>query len=110
MVAKKQVLEKLSEVMDPEFGMSIVDLGFIYEVKESREKNKEGGKSSEKQTFKIKMTFTTPACPLMNEMLNEMKTKLEEFKDADFDIEVVFDPPWSMDMLSEKAKIKLGFL
>jgi metal-sulfur cluster biosynthetic enzyme len=54
------------------------------------------------------MTFTTPACPLMNQILEDVKAKLEVFKDADIEVSVVFDPLWSIDRMSERARIKLG--
>jgi metal-sulfur cluster biosynthetic enzyme len=102
MVSKEEVLAKLSEVEDPELGMSIVDLGLIYEVDVRRKK----GKGPQK-VF-IKMTFTTPACPLINEILDDVKAKLEDFKEADIQVDVVFDPLWTVERLSDRAKIKLG--
>jgi metal-sulfur cluster biosynthetic enzyme len=56
------------------------------------------------------MTFTTPACPLLNEILSEIKTKLDEFKELDIELTVVFDPLWTPERLSEHAKIKLGMI
>jgi metal-sulfur cluster biosynthetic enzyme len=104
MVSKKGILSKLSEVTDPELGMNIVDLGLIYDV----DVRKKEGKTPQKAF--IKMTFTTPACPMINEILNEIKIKLEEFKDADIEVMVVFDPLWSIERMSERAKIKLGLI
>ena len=98
MVTKKDILEKLSEVVDPELGINIVDLGLIYEVK------------IEKKNVFIKMTFTTPACPMINEILNEVRTKLDEFADLDIEVNVVFEPLWTPDRLSEQAKMKLGII
>ncbi len=103
MVTKKQILEKLSQVMDPELGVNIVELGLIYDV--DIKKKKAGGKLQE--VF-IKMTFTTPACPMINEILREVKEKLEEIEDADIELNIVFEPLWTPDRMSEKAKIKLG--
>ncbi|VVC02738.1 Iron-sulfur cluster assembly protein [Candidatus Bilamarchaeum dharawalense] len=104
MVRKQEILRKLGQVMDPELGMSIVDLGLIYDI---NVKKKKPGKLQE--VF-IKMTFTTPACPMINEMLDDVKLKLDEFKDADIEITVVFEPLWSPDRMSERAKIKLGMV
>jgi len=58
----------------------------------------------------IKITFTTPACPLMNEILGDITTRLDEFKDLDIELSVVFDPPWTPERMSERAKIKLGLI
>ncbi|MFH1785574.1 MAG: metal-sulfur cluster assembly factor [Candidatus Micrarchaeota archaeon] len=101
---KQNILGKLSEVNDPELGINIVDLGLIYSVDVKRKKK------DEQQKVFIKMTFTTPACPLINDILNEIKTKLDEFKELDIEISVVFDPPWTPDMLSSRAKIQLGMV
>ena len=101
MVTEKDVMDKLREVMDPELGISIVDLGLIYKVE-----NK--GKKDGKEQFYIEMTFTTPACPMVNYMLDDLKSKLDGIKDADFDVKVVFDPPWTPERISKEAKKKLG--
>ncbi|MEW6722604.1 MAG: metal-sulfur cluster assembly factor [Candidatus Micrarchaeota archaeon] len=104
MVSRQDILGKLSEVSDPELGMNIVDLGLIYEV-DIRPK-----KEGELQKVFIKMTFTTPACPMINEMLHDIQQKLDEIKDLDVELTVVFDPPWTPDMMTERAKIKLGII
>jgi metal-sulfur cluster biosynthetic enzyme len=101
---KQRILSKLAEVNDPELGINIVDLGLIYEVDVRKKKPKE------MQKVFIKMTFTTPACPLLNEILSEIKTKLDEFKELDIELTVVFDPLWTPERLSEHAKIKLGMI
>lgn len=104
MVSRKDVLERLREVNDPELGMNIVDLGLIYEV-DVREK-----KEGELQKVFIKMSFTTPACPMINEMLHDIQGKLDQIEGLDVELTVVFDPPWTPDMMSERAKIKLGII
>ncbi len=104
MVTKKDVLDKLATVSDPELGMNIVDLGLVYEV------DVRAPEKGEPQKVFIKMTFTTPACPMINEMLHEIQAKLDELKDLDVELTVVFDPPWTPEMMSERAKIKLGMI
>lgn len=101
MVTKEEVLKRLGEVMDPELGISIVDLGLIYKIEK---KEKKGGR----EQFYIEMTFTTPMCPLVNYMLDDLKKRLDGIKGADFDVRVVFDPPWTPERMSAKAKKKLG--
>ena len=103
-LTKKQVLEKLSAVIDPELGLNIVDLGLIYEI--TVHKKKEG----ENQKAEVRMTLTTPACPLANYLLAEVESKLGEIPGADIEVSVVFDPPWSPERMSDKAKAKLGML
>ncbi|MBI5046917.1 metal-sulfur cluster assembly factor [Candidatus Micrarchaeota archaeon] len=104
MVTKNEILEKLTSVNDPELGMNIVDLGLVYEV-DVRVK-----KENEFQKIFIKMTFTTPACPMINEMLHEIQAKLDEIKELDVELTVVFDPPWTPEMMTDRAKIKLGII
>lgn len=104
MLTKKEILAKLSEVIDPEIGINIVDMGLIYGVDVKKKKGKEPQKAY------VKMTFTTPACPLINVLMHQVKEKLEEFKDLDVEINIVFDPPWKPEMMSKKAKIKLGIV
>jgi metal-sulfur cluster biosynthetic enzyme len=104
MVKKEELMAALNEVVDPELGMGLVDLGLIYEIVISPRKK------GHAQEVKIKMTFTTPACPVMDEMIESVKSKLEAFPDTDIDLSIVFDPPWSIDRLSKKARIKLGLV
>lgn len=96
---KKIILKKLEEVLDPELQISIVDLGLIYDILE------EDGK------IKIKMTLTTIGCPLFELIEKKIKEKLKDVKGVkEVDVELTFDPPWTPDRLSEKAKAQLWFL
>lgn len=95
---KEDILQKLKTVEDPELGINIVDLGLIYEVK------------IEGKNVLVKMTFTSPACPMINEMLNEIKEKLDEFPDLEIELVVVFDPLWDPDMMSKAAKMRMGLI
>jgi len=104
MVTKTDIIDKLKEVNDPELGISIVDMGLVYEVKVKEDKSKK------RWYAEIKITFTTPACPMMNYMLEQIKQKLEEIENFDAELIVIFDPPWSPDRMSKEAKIKLGIL
>jgi len=97
-VTKKQVEDKLHDVMDPELHMSIMDLGLVYKV-EAKDKK-----------IHIRMTLTTLGCPLFDTIQEEVETKLGAlgFKPDDIKIELTFDPPWSMDRMSDNAKAMLG--
>lgn len=103
-LTKKQVLGKLSLVVDPELGLNIVDLGLIYEVKVLPKKE------GERRKVEVTMTFTTPACPLANYLLSEVEAKLGELPDSDIEVKVVFDPPWSPERMSQGAKAKMGMI
>ncbi len=102
MLSEKDIKEKLSEVIDPELGINIVDLGFIYEI------NVHSKEEGEDQKVDVKMTFTTPACPLINTMISQVEEKLGDFENADIRVDIVFDPPWTPERMSRRAKIRLG--
>ncbi|GIW63252.1 MAG: hypothetical protein KatS3mg091_054 [Patescibacteria group bacterium] len=92
-----KIKEKLTEVLDPELNISIVDLGLIYDIKQTA-----------KNSVYIKMTLTTIGCPLFDTIEREIKAKMQELGFTKTRIELTFDPPWSIDNLSERAKAILG--
>lgn len=96
-ITKKQVLHKLQDVLDPELNISIVDLGLVYKV--------EVGKQ-----IIITMTLTTIGCPLISTIEEEIKHKLKEVgvDEKNIKVELTFDPPWSMEKMSPRAKTLLG--
>ena len=98
-ITKEQVEEQLAQVMDPELNMAVTELGLIY-----------GVDISPKGKIKITMTLTTLGCPLFSVIENEVKNKLGILgvKDKDVEIELTFEPPWSMERMSERAKAMLG--
>lgn len=98
MPTSDQVKEKLGDVMDPELHMSITDLGLVYEVTVKDNK------------VHILMTLTSLGCPLYDTIQDEIYHQLEMIgvKQEDIEIELTFDPPWSMDLMSERAKAMLG--
>lgn len=97
-IDEKEVMRKLEEVLDPEINISIVDLGLIY-----------GVITKDKQVT-IKMTLTTIGCPLISLIESDIRNKLKEIGIAEENvvIDLTFDPPWSMEKMSEKAKALLG--
>lgn len=101
MANEKEVMQALKTVIDPELGVDIVELGFIYWVEIKKKK------------IKIVMTLTTPGCPLapvIEAMVREAVGGLEGVEEKDVLLELSFDPPWTQDMMSEEAKLELGFL
>jgi metal-sulfur cluster biosynthetic enzyme len=94
----KKVKSKLSEVLDPELNISIVDLGLVYKVEII------------KKTVKVTMTLTTIGCPLIATIEEEIKKKVEEIgiDRKNVKVSLTFDPPWSMEKMSPKAKAILG--
>ncbi|ASJ07787.1 ring hydroxylating protein [Thermococcus siculi] len=97
-LTKEIILEKLKEVIDPEIGIDVVNLGLIYEL-DVRPDN----------TVYVKMTMTTPGCPLTMWILRAVEDKILEIPGVkDAEIELTFDPPWNPDMISPEYKKKLG--
>jgi metal-sulfur cluster biosynthetic enzyme len=97
-IDKKTIKNKLKQVLDPELGISIVDLGLIYEIK------------IEKEKVKIVMTLTTIGCPLFSLIEEEVKNRLKELglKEEEIKLELTFDPPWTIERMSKEAKAMLG--
>ena len=99
MVNKERVRQALSEVIDPEIGLNIVELGLVYDIEVNEDK------------VHVKMTLTVPGCPLGNFILSQAKEKVEELEGvSEANIELVWDPPWNIGMVSEEAKKKLGLV
>ena len=97
-VTKEEVLEKLKEVYDPEIPVNVVDLGLIYGV-DVRENNE----------VHVKMTLTAPGCGMGPYIAQQAEWAISEIEDLeDVTVEVVFDPPWSPDLISEEARSQLG--
>ncbi|NJE09356.1 metal-sulfur cluster assembly factor [Thermococcus sp. MAR1] len=97
-LTKEMILEKLKEVIDPEIGIDVVNLGLIYEL-DIRPDN----------TVYIKMTMTTPGCPLTMWILRAVEDKVLEIPGVkDAEIELTFDPPWTPDRISPEYKKRLG--
>ncbi len=99
MLSKKILLAKLKEIPDPELGISIVDLGLVYDIKIDK-----------KGVVTVVMTLTTMGCPLFDLIAEPVKEKLRQIEGVrDAEVELTFDPPWSADKMSKEAKVKLGF-
>ena len=95
-----KVIAALSEIYDPEIPVNIYELGLIYDIKIDPD-----------QTVHIKMTLTAPACPVAGSLPGDVEKKVEaipEVKSAD--VELVWEPAWSRDLMSETALLTLGML
>ncbi|MCL4154547.1 UNVERIFIED_CONTAM: hypothetical protein GTU68_038678 [Idotea baltica] len=95
-----QIVGVLKTIFDPEIPVDIYELGLIYDVF-----------VNEDSEAKILMTLTSPNCPVAETLPVEVEEKvktLEQIKDAE--VEITFDPTWTQDMMSEEAKLELGFL
>lgn len=96
-LTKDGVLKVLRNVMDPEIGMNIVDLGFIY------------GVDIKGKSVGVRMTLTNPGCPMHSMFTHEVEDALKmAFGDVKVRVELVFDPPWTPERMSKDARKKLG--
>ena len=95
-----KVIEALKQVYDPEIPVNIYELGLIYDIHVNPD-----------DTVHVKMTLTAPACPVAGSLPGQVETQIEtvpEVKSAT--VELVWDPPWSRDRMSEEALLQLGML
>ena len=94
------VVEACKTVFDPEIPVNIYDLGLIYTVDIDAEK-----------AVKIKMSLTAPGCPVAGEMPGWVAEAVEPMAGVkEVDVEIVWEPPWGMDMMSDEAILELGFM
>ena len=95
---RERVIETLKTCYDPEIPVDIYELGLIYEIKEE-----------EGNDLYIKMTLTSPACPVAETLPVDVENKLKAMPDVNnAKVEITFDPPWEKEMMSEEAKLELG--
>lgn len=96
----ERVIEALKEIYDPEIPVNIYDLGLIYEVRITPEHH-----------ARIKMTLTTPHCPVAESMPGEIELRVGAVPGVgDAEVELVWDPPWDPQKMSDEAKLELGML
>ena len=97
MELKEKIIQEIKKIYDPEIPVNIYELGLIYEI------------SINKDQAKIKMTLTTPNCPVAESLPKEVKDsamQVEGIKKVELDL--VWDPPWNKSMMSEAAKLELN--
>tara|TARA_B100001248_G_scaffold42959_1_gene27458 strand:- start:180 stop:476 length:297 start_codon:yes stop_codon:yes gene_type:complete len=97
MKIKDKIISEIKKIYDPELPVNIYDLGLIYDVQVNEKK------------AKIIMTLTTPNCPVAESLPKEVKDgvmQVEEIEDVD--LELVWDPPWTKEMMSDAAKLELN--
>ena len=97
MEVKEKIIAEIKKIYDPEIPVNIFELGLIYDV-QVNEKN-----------AKIKMTLTSPNCPVAESLPKEVKDGAMQVEEIDnVDLELVWDPPWTKDMMSDAAKLELN--
>ena len=96
----EKIVRVLKTIFDPEIPVDIYELGLIYDVF-----------VNEDNDVKIIMTLTTPNCPVAESLPQEVKEKVREMDEVnEVELELTFDPPWTRNLISEEAKLELGFL
>ena len=94
---KEKVISEIKKIYDPEIPVNIYELGLIYDI------------SIENHDVKIKMTLTTPNCPVAESLPKEVKDSIKEIKEVnDVSLDLVWEPPWDKSMMSEAAKLELN--
>jgi FeS assembly SUF system protein len=97
-LTEKQVVKVLRKIADPEIPTSIYDVGLIYSIN-----------ISESDDVRVVMTLTSPTCPVAGSLPGEVERQLRELPGVgQVRVEVTWDPPWSMDRMSEAARLELG--
>jgi FeS assembly SUF system protein len=97
---EEEIVEILKTVHDPEIPVNIFELGLVYKIE-----------VSDAGYAQITMTLTAPACPVAGEIIREVDEKVRTVADvSDVNVMLTFDPPWNREMMSEEAKLELGFL
>ena len=97
---EQKVITALQTVYDPEIPLNIYDLGLIYKLS-----------IDAVNAVKVEMTLTAPGCPVADDIVREVKRKVETIPEVPrVVVELVWDPPWSRDMLSEAARLELGLM
>ncbi|HEY8695335.1 MAG TPA: iron-sulfur cluster assembly protein [Chloroflexota bacterium] len=99
MTTTEDIREALKQVYDPELSVNVVDLGLVY-----------GTEIDDQGNVRVTMTLTSPGCPIgpmVGEMVQDALAPLDGVKQVDVD--VVWTPPWRPDMMSEDAKLELGY-
>lgn len=97
---QNEAIQVLQTVYDPEIPVNIYELGLIYEVNVNNDLD-----------IEIIMSLTSPFCPAAQSMPAEIKEKLGKIEGVkEVEVKITFDPPWSQDLMSESAKLQLGFM
>jgi FeS assembly SUF system protein len=95
---KEQIIAEIRKIYDPEIPVNIYELGLIYDVKVENN-----------DTAKVIMTLTSPNCPVAESLPQEVKDSVMQVQGIEkVDLDLVFEPPWNKDMMSEAAKLELN--
>ena len=95
-----KIIRAIKTVYDPEIPVDVYELGLIYEIDIKDNKD-----------IHVLMTLTSPSCPAAESIPSDVKNRIQMIKEInDVDVEITFDPPYTSDLMSEEAKLELGFM
>ena len=95
---KKIIIDEIKKIYDPEIPVNIYELGLIYNLE-----------VDEKNNVKVDMTLTSPNCPVAESLPNQVKENIKKIEGVnDVDLQLVWEPPWTKDRMSESAKLELN--
>jgi len=98
MELKDQIIDEIKKIYDPEIPVNIYELGLIYDIKIDKDNN-----------VKVDMTLTSPNCPVAESLPNEVKENIKKVEGvSDVNLNLVWEPPWDKDKMSEAAKLELN--
>lgn len=98
MVSKGDILDSLKKVIDPEIGLNIVDVGLVYRVEPHED------------SIDVDFTLTSPACPLGDQLVADIEQTLKaDTGVSEVNTNLVWNPPWSLDFMSEEARLEMGY-
>lgn len=99
-ILEDAIINVIKTIYDPEIPVNIYELGLIYDIR-----------INENTDVEVDMTLTSPNCPVAESLPQEVKSKIELIEGIkNVEINLLFDPPWDKDMMSEEAKFELGFM
>jgi len=97
---ESDIVKSLKQIFDPEIPVNIYDLGLIYKIE-----------ADDKGNVDIDMTLTSPNCPIADNLVNDVKQQVEKTKGVTHvNLKLTFEPPWDASMMTEEAKLEMGFL
>ena len=111
-ILEERIVDVLKTVYDPEIPVNIYDLGMIYKIDVQDDTMAAKGDAGDgpKAYVELDMTFTAPNCPAADFILEDVRTKVESIEGvSSANVNLVFEPAWDQSMMSEEARVELGF-
>ena len=110
-ILEEQIIMAIKTVEDPEIPVNIYELGLIYDIDIKKASKDDVTLFGTKHDVEIEMTLTSPNCPVAESLPEEVRTKVSNLADVNnCKVNIVFDPPWGKEYMSEEAKLELGML